>query len=188
VIVVSVLLVLLAGALLGVGLVRLDAPLLYSSIGVSALAALALVVGVRRLAAVRAGQGLITVRPAGATRRLASLLARPAPVTGRVTPRPVGRATPRPVGRAVVDAATTEFVFVDPAEEIVGEGDAARVAALDAEVMVVDGRIRYHLPSCPHLVGQEAEPVPVAEAVESGFTPCDECRPASALLRVADGA
>jgi hypothetical protein len=178
VIVVSVLLVLVAGVLLGLGLVRFDAALLYSSIGVSALAALALVVGVRRLAAFRAGQGLITVRPAGASLRPSS----------RATTRPVGRATPRPVGRAVVDAATTEFVFVEPAEEVLAEGAAARVTALDAEVVVVDGRTRYHLETCPHLVGQDAEQIPIAEAVEIGFTPCDECRPASALLRVADGA
>ena len=60
--------------------------------------------------------------------------------------------------------------------------EALRVADLPDEVRVVDGRPRYHLASCPHLVGREHEPLPVAEAVELGFTPCARCAPATALL------
>ena len=47
----SVLLVIAAAVLLGLGVVFLDEPLLYASIGVSGLAAAALVLGVRRLTA-----------------------------------------------------------------------------------------------------------------------------------------
>src|SRR5688572_17182695 len=64
----SVLLVLAAGVLLGIGLVRSDDTILYWSIGVSALAAAALAMGVRRLLAVRAGRGEIVVRLGVGTR------------------------------------------------------------------------------------------------------------------------
>jgi hypothetical protein len=47
---------------------------------------------------------------------------------------------------------------------------------------VVDGRPRYHLADCPHLVGRLTEPLPVAEAVELGFSPCGLCRPVDRLV------
>ena len=54
---------------------------------------------------------------------------------------------------------------------------------MSADVLVVDGRPRYHLAGCVHLLGRgESEPLPVAEAVELGFTPCSLCEPDSALL------
>ena len=53
---------------------------------------------------------------------------------------------------------------------------------LDGEVRVVDGHPRFHLPGCPHLVGRVDEPLPVAEAVGLGFTPCAGCAPATTLL------
>jgi hypothetical protein len=180
VIVGSVLLVVAAGVLLGFGLVLLDPPLLYSSIGVSALAALALVLGVRRMAAIRAGRGVIAVKPGGA----GSLAV--------ATPRSVGRAAPRPIGRAAVDPVlhgaavddfTREMVPLDePAEQVVGPDDLDRLAALDSRVVVVDGRPRYHLADCAFLVGHDAEPMAVGEAVELGFTACGLCRPATTLL------
>ncbi|GAA4254058.1 hypothetical protein [Dactylosporangium darangshiense] len=60
--------------------------------------------------------------------------------------------------------------------------DVARVATLDAEVLVIDGRPRYHVPTCPHLVGREHEALPAHEAVELGFTPCSACAPNDVLL------
>ena len=60
--------------------------------------------------------------------------------------------------------------------------DLARVATLDAEVLVIDGRPRYHVPTCPHLLGREPEPLPAHEAVELGFTPCSTCAPNDVLL------
>ena len=38
--------------------------------------------------------------------------------------------------------------------QAVRPGDAVRVARMDAEVLVVDGRPRYHLADCPHLIGR----------------------------------
>jgi hypothetical protein len=181
VIVGSVLLVVAAGVLLGFGLVLLDPPLLYSSIGVSALAALALVLGVRRMAALRAGRGVIAVRPGGA----GSLAVAGPRSVGRAAPRPIGRATVDPLlhGGAAVDDFTREMAPLDePAEQVVGPEDVDRVAGLDSRVVVVDGRPRYHLADCAFLVGYDAEPMAVSEAVELGFTACGLCRPLTALL------
>jgi clumping factor A len=74
----------------------------------------------------------------------------------------------------------------DPADEplpqAVRPADALRVARMDTEVLVVDGRPRYHLADCPHLVGRLTEPLPAAEAVELGFSPCGLCRPVDRLV------
>jgi hypothetical protein len=70
----------------------------------------------------------------------------------------------------------------EPAAQYVSPADAARVARMTAEVLVIDGRPRYHLTGCVHLLGRESEPLPVGEAVELGFTPCSRCEPDSALL------
>jgi hypothetical protein len=73
----------------------------------------------------------------------------------------------------------------EPLPQSVSPSDAVRVARLDAEVLVVDGRPRYHMADCPHLVGRLTEPVPVNEAVELGFTPCGLCRPVDRLVAAA---
>ena len=74
----------------------------------------------------------------------------------------------------------------DPADEplpqAVRPGDAVRVARMDTEVLVIDGRPRYHLADCPHLVGRLTEPLPTKEAVELGFSPCGLCRPVNRLV------
>ena len=76
--------------------------------------------------------------------------------------------------------------FEDPPDEPppqrVPAADAARVARLSIDVLVVDGRPRYHLAGCQHLHHRETEPLPVSEAVELGFTPCSLCEPDTALL------
>ena len=56
------------------------------------------------------------------------------------------------------------------------------MARLRAEVAVIDGRPRYHLVECLHLLGREVERLPVMEAVELGFSPCGQCEPATVLL------
>jgi hypothetical protein len=79
-----------------------------------------------------------------------------------------------------------EFDDEDPPDEpppqAVSAAETARVARLSTDVLVIDGRPRYHLPGCVHLLGRESEPLPASEAVELGFTPCSLCEPASALL------
>ncbi|WP_441005355.1 hypothetical protein [Micromonospora foliorum] len=92
----------------------------------------------------------------------------------------------RPVSPASPVAVSTDDVFDDavdePAVQQITAAEAARVARLLDAVEVVDGRPRYHLDSCPHLVGWQPETLPVAEAVQLGFTPCAHCAPATALL------
>ncbi|SCF41624.1 hypothetical protein GA0070564_108126 [Micromonospora mirobrigensis] len=83
--------------------------------------------------------------------------------------------TPEPV-------VTSVFLPDEPPAEPVTPAQAALVARLDAEVRVVDGRPRYHLADCVHLVGRDDESLPVAEAVELGFTPCSRCTPHAVLL------
>ncbi|GIM78533.1 hypothetical protein Aau02nite_81350 [Amorphoplanes auranticolor] len=50
---------------------------------------------------------------------------------------------------------------------------------------MVDGRPRYHLADCTHLMGRATEGLPVAEAVELGFSPCGLCRPVDRLVAAA---
>ncbi|MFC0003274.1 hypothetical protein [Micromonospora siamensis] len=83
--------------------------------------------------------------------------------------------TPEPV-------ATSVLLPDEPPAEPVTPAQAALVARLQAEVRVVDGRPRYHLADCVHLVGRDDESLPVAEAVELGFTPCSRCTPDAVLL------
>ncbi|OJF13259.1 clumping factor A [Couchioplanes caeruleus] len=73
----------------------------------------------------------------------------------------------------------------EPLPQKVRPADAVRVARLDAEVVVVDGRPRYHVADCPHLSGRQTEGLPVAEAVELGFSPCGQCRPVDRLVAAA---
>jgi hypothetical protein len=74
----------------------------------------------------------------------------------------------------------------DPADEPAVQRRPSRVAALaarlDSEVLVIDGRPRYHVSGCRHLAGREAEPLPVSEANELGFTPCALCEPDIVLI------
>ncbi|MDG4765346.1 hypothetical protein O7632_14765 [Solwaraspora sp. WMMD406] len=70
----------------------------------------------------------------------------------------------------------------EPAAEATSAADSARVARLPVDVVVVDGRPRYHRDDCVHLMARDGEALPVGEAIELGFTPCGLCTPNSALL------
>ena len=70
----------------------------------------------------------------------------------------------------------------EPIAQRVTASDAARVARMSTDVLVIDGRPRYHVAGCVHLLGRPFEPLPVGEAVDLGFTPCGLCEPDSALL------
>jgi hypothetical protein len=72
----------------------------------------------------------------------------------------------------------------EPGIEPIGTGVADEFAARDDDVFVVDGRPRFHLPSCAHLEERESEGVPVWEAFELGFTPCAQCKPVASLMAV----
>jgi clumping factor A len=53
------------------------------------------------------------------------------------------------------------------------------------DVVVVDGRPRYHMSDCRTLGGRTVEALPVAEAVVLGFSPCGRCRPVDRLVAAA---
>jgi hypothetical protein len=65
----------------------------------------------------------------------------------------------------------------EPATEEHEPAEAALVATLEDEVVVIDEQPRYHVPGCRALTAHEPIPLPAREAVELGFTPCGWCRP-----------
>ncbi len=200
----SLLLILVAVALLVLGLARGSSPMLISSIAASLLAAVALVVGARQAAA-RSGRAAPgpddPQRPDEAHARAQDHAAEPAmagPGASGAAPHQrsgpaddaaagPGRSADVPPGERADDLADPDPD--DPADEPraqwVAPADAAQLAVTTIEVLVVDGRPRYHLAGCPFLAGRETEAVPVAEAIDLGFTPCGTCRPADRLVAAA---
>jgi hypothetical protein len=161
VIVVSIALVAVAVGLLLTGLLSGSDAFSYGSIVSSALAALALGVGVRRLPRVRIPEEDFDL--AGA----------PPLDTAPVPPPP-----PDPAGEAVDPPD-------EPPREPLSTADVEALAADSTPVVVIDGRPRFHLSGCLSLLGRRAEWLPVAEAVELGFSPCAQCTPVSVLLTAA---
>ncbi|TCB97954.1 hypothetical protein E0H26_10170 [Micromonospora zingiberis] len=179
-IVISLALILVAVALLVLGLASGSSLLLVVSIGASLLAAVALVAGARQAAA-------------GRTSPLREAAADPAPdIPAQHVPPTTNTGESgwrQPPGPPVATASDTDggtgavpAYDDEPAAQEVTPEQAVQVSRLPDEVRVVDGRPRYHLDECAHLVGREHEPLPVAEAVELGFTPCAHCAPDTALL------
>ncbi|MDG4799629.1 hypothetical protein [Micromonospora sp. WMMD980] len=194
----SVLLILVAVVLLVVGLAGGSSSLLIVSIAASLLSAVAFIAFARQAAANRAAAG----REAGPRPRTAP--AGPSP-DEPVSPVPhhtstVGAGGPgwrQPPGSPVAepyDAAAAAYSPAptspapdgpfegDPPAEFLSAGQVARLARLPDEVRVVDGHPRFHLDDCPHLEGRVDEPLPVAEAIGLGFTPCAHCAAATTLL------
>jgi hypothetical protein len=210
----SLVLILGAVALLVLGLVNGSSGLLVGSIGTSLLAAVALVVGVRRSASARSlteheeaeqfdgDEDDWTYR--SAQRAEPARAAVPARGPERSTGWADEAARERePIERAALERTALVEISVpsqalredepegytedeDPPDEPVAQrvtaSDAARVARMTTDVLVIDGRPRYHVAGCVHLLGRPFEPLPVGEAVELGFTPCGLCEPDSALL------
>jgi hypothetical protein len=106
-----------------------------------------------------------------------------APIAAQPAERPLDQPPPE---RPLPDA--ERAVDAEPVEEDVPVGVALRAAQLDDEVLVVDGRPRYHLAGCPFLAGKPTVGLPLSTARRTGFTPCGLCRPDSTLLARARGA
>ncbi|MER7419270.1 hypothetical protein ABT346_21235 [Micromonospora peucetia] len=199
-IVASLLLILVAVVLLVLGLAGGSSVFLTISIAASLLAAVALVAGARQAAADRAAadpdrpgwRSRQPARPAGPA-FVGGPPAEPeipvqhvpstVDIDGTGWRQPPGPpVTDRDVPTATPGAGPALSYDGEPPAQDVTPIEAARVARLDAEVRVVDGRPRYHLADCAYLTAREHEPLPVAEAVELGFTPCARCAPDTALL------
>jgi len=181
--VVSLLLILVAVALLVLGLTAGSSLLLTSSIAASLLAAVALMVGARQASAARAGGRKTRAgrdgRGTGATHRdTATASARRDPE--RSTTEAGENGWRQPPGSPASGAGG---LFADePPAQPVQPTDLRRLAGLETAVHVMDGRPRYHLADCRHLRDRPAETLTVAEAVGLGFSPCGWCRPVTALL------
>jgi hypothetical protein len=166
VLVVSLLLIAGAATLLVLGLWQSSSVLLSGSIAASLFAAVMLVVGARRV-----------------TNRLAAESEEQPPDDVDALDSATTQTMTIPVQGGASEHQDDEPDPPDePAPQQVSAADAARVGRMLNEVLVVDGRPRYHLAGCVHLLGRESEPLPVSEAIELGFTPCSLCEPDSALL------
>lgn len=187
-IIASLLLIVAAAGLLGLGLWQSSIGLLTGSIAASLLAAVVLVVGARRAAGARpparhavVDQTPDRLPPAQAPTTEATTMTIPA--QGPPDQRPPDRGGAETTAEEVEPDLEQDGEPPDePAPQQVSAEDVARVGRMLTEVLVVDGRPRYHLPGCVHLLGRDREPLPVGEAIELGFTPCSLCEPDSALL------
>jgi hypothetical protein len=81
------------------------------------------------------------------------------------------------------DAQDGEAGEAEPGEEDTDAADLLVVYELIDEVLVVDEHPRYHLPRCRWPDQEHTERLPVREARELGFTPCERCRPDTTLAR-----
>ncbi|MBB5869360.1 hypothetical protein F4553_002739 [Allocatelliglobosispora scoriae] len=203
-IVASLLLIAVAIGLLVLGLANGSSGLLVGSIGTSLLAAVALVVGARQATSARAEADLLDIederaesddyeepRERRGSARGAEPLIEPEPLSQRRQDRN-DRAERSDTATVVIPAQGTSAAPEDiddeedppdePIPQRVQPADAARIARMATDVLVIDGRPRYHVAGCVHLLGRPHEPLPVGEAVELGFTPCGLCEPDSALL------
>jgi hypothetical protein len=208
VIVVATLLLLVALGLLGGGLARGSAPLLWGSFAASALAALVLAVGElrRRRGGAPSAVPLPPSAHAPAARRPAAGLTGPTsasadtaelPAVETVVQRAVDpaqddippvRTTAHPddgTGPATGAHAAVPALGPDgePPVEEVEVTDLLLVLDLTDEVLVVDEHPRYHVAGCSRLAGVETIPIPMDEARSDGFTPCGTCAPDRSLAR-----
>lgn len=82
-----------------------------------------------------------------------------------------------------IQDATTDNAEGPPGEEDTDAADLLVVYELTDEVIVVDEQPRYHLARCRWPDHEHVVRLPVREARDLGFTPCDRCRPDKALAR-----
>ncbi|MGH3972183.1 MAG: hypothetical protein ACRDS9_02485 [Pseudonocardiaceae bacterium] len=110
---------------------------------------------------------------------------RPTPVTAAEHAEPVATSTVTAAPDQDVNSAEPGEPDEpdEPGEEDTDAADLLVVYELADEVLVVDEHPRYHLTRCPWPDHAQAERLPVREARELGFTPCDRCRPDTALAR-----
>jgi hypothetical protein len=200
VIVGSILLIVVAACLLVAGAVRGSDALYYLSIVSSVLAALALIVGLRP-----GREGRLPDADFDVGREAVGVGVLPGPVPSARAEEGRDREGPDAGGPGVAIAGAARYGGAregpvpipsapethtgggaeppdEPPMQTLTGSAAARMARLSAEVAVIDGRPRYHVAGCLHLLGRNVERLPLTEAVELGFTPCSQCEPATELL------
>ena len=85
---------------------------------------------------------------------------------------------------AVVDGAPASAADIAAAIRTPDTAPLAEAPAsngLAGEVLVVEGRPRYHVAGCRYLTGKEARGVEVGQARADGFTACGVCKPDETL-------
>lgn len=189
----SLLILVTATVLLAIGLVTGNNGLLISSIAASLAAGAALYVGAVRRAARRPS---IRPRPAADDTQELTRIVEDTPTTEipvvrgqifeptdyAIDREPEIRFEDPPRQRSGGRHKAEDDLRDEPLEQRLTSVEAASLMRLDVEVAVVDGRPRFHHESCVHLVGRDLETLPVAEALDLGFTPCSLCEPVSRLL------
>jgi hypothetical protein len=180
VIVGSLVLILVGVALLAYGLLEGSNAYLIGSVAASLLAAVVLIAGGRQAA-----------RPTAEDEPVGEPAAAPEPAERAVEepaqePAGAGGLGTDPADSNYDDYDGDEYDDVDlpfePPPQELSPADAALVARMSDEVLIIDERPRYHWEGCERLRGHRVEPLPVSEAVALGFTPCGRCTPASELL------
>jgi len=170
VIVISGALVLVALVLLIIGVVGPDLAFVYASIAVSLVSLVFLVVGIlqRRGEPATAAEGVDAPQPVTVDDPAEGVTVRPTSVRRAAAPVVEDDVEPLSADEAPV-AGTVD-------EEPVPGGD----------VLVVEGRPRYHVVGCRYLSGKTPEAVEVGQARAEGFTPCGVCKPDVALVALAE--
>jgi hypothetical protein len=176
---VILLLLVVALGFLILGLVASSVPLVIASIVASLLAGTA-VIRHRKAAAALAEPAAGPAAPAEP--------AEPAAPAEQAAPAVPARSTSRAALVEPAEADVTPAVAAVADDALLDPPVALTEAPLRAHggdtVWVVDGRPRYHVSGCDFLIGKRAEPVPLRQASEDGFTPCARCDPDTALAAV----
>jgi len=73
----------------------------------------------------------------------------------------------------------------DPPTETEPAAVTAAARASGGDVMVVEGRPRYHLEGCRYLSGRSGQTKAVEAARQEGFSPCGVCKPDESLVSCA---
>ena len=98
-------------------------------------------------------------------------------------------AEPAPPVVAVPSGDAVTVVDEDDATRAVGEAGPEPVAGggpsrpdVDADVLVIPGRRRFHRDGCRLLADRASDRIALEEALEEGFTPCSTCIPDRSAL------
>ena len=169
-IVISGALVLVALVLLIIGVVGPDLAFVYASIVVSLVSLVCLVVGI--------------LQRRGEPATVAEGVDVPQPVT---VDDPVEGVTVQPSSaRRALAPALEDDVEQLPADEAPVADTLDEQPVPGGDVLVVEGRPRYHVVGCRYLSGKTSGAVEVGQARAEGFTPCGVCRPDIALAARAE--
>lgn len=189
-IVISGALVLVALALLVVGLIEPHLGYVYASIAVSLAAFGFLIVGILQRRGELIGAADLRAAPPPPTFGAGSPgsnVVTTSPARGRTDEtQQAGPEASAPEPDAPIPGAPTGDValpqpYAVPEPPAAAHVDGALDEPLAGAVLILAGRPHYHATGCRQLLGGDAAEVAVRDAQDEGFTPCEVCRPDQAL-------